>query len=503
MTHYRRVFDSSRLSLGHEFVARLLRRIPNQLAVTTNFDTLIEQAFRIGIGTNVDPETGVALTILQSSQEIQTFPTIRQKKTPVLVKLHGSIDLPETMRETIGRLAEPIRNRLLRPLLDYVFRSGPHKSVLVIGYSGHDEYDVNPILRSLKAPEKRVVLVRHTSESLGENSEHGPTKGLFDDTIFLDFASESHDADTANLLRTISAKLHWQDLAMSYPSGETVQQLDGRSTIFESVRSDRRTLLRSLLRGSVIYTMLNMSLSAEESFPMGEAEAEDHLRLMVNEFERTASIGMTLGVVDAEIYGNFMLASTFSRWYSVGSQRHDRAGGHAAVARDIALKSHGAESAAYLRSAILCAILDEGASRDPEKVLPLYRRLLELARAGRLEEEFAICSVLVGRALCATGDFVAGREVLESELSLVEQYGFQHVLSAAYLILERATRAIGDQQAADLYADKLAMISILDGSPYGSKLKEFLRERPVKGKLDDEFGLAPYPRPPSPRESLN
>ena len=116
------VLDAERSNANHEALATLARRGLLKTIVTTNFDTLIERAFR---------DAGVPLTVLTAG-DLAT-PADRAEST-TLYKIHGSVSATDTLVDTVSQklrgLAAPMRERL-----GELFRT---HHVLVVGYSGAD-----------------------------------------------------------------------------------------------------------------------------------------------------------------------------------------------------------------------------------------------------------------------------------------------------------------------------------------------------------------------------
>ncbi|MDG6912529.1 MAG: hypothetical protein JRN35_05545 [Nitrososphaerota archaeon] len=85
-------------------------------------------------------------------------------QSPLLIKLHSSLELGNlgggAYPQSLRRLG---KHGLVYPLR-FVFADGPHTTVVVLGYSMSDDYDINPILRHLPAEDvsnKRIVYVHH------------------------------------------------------------------------------------------------------------------------------------------------------------------------------------------------------------------------------------------------------------------------------------------------------------------------------------------------------
>ncbi len=106
-------------------VHRALRRLPIRLILTTNFDKLLEKAYRLPDGD--DPPVVISTPQLASIQE---------QKGHLVVKLHGDIDHPDTIVLTSDDyLAYFDRHQALRAFLEYQFS---HRTVLFVGFGLKD-----------------------------------------------------------------------------------------------------------------------------------------------------------------------------------------------------------------------------------------------------------------------------------------------------------------------------------------------------------------------------
>lgn len=141
----------------HLLIAELLKRNLVRSVMTTNFDCLIEDAATI-----VDTAGSMGFERLSREDELIQLTTDSPLTAPTLLKVHGSIDQLESLRCTIGMIASREGLNARYPPLAYGFHDGPHRVVLVLGYSCRDLFDVNPILESLSSGGKQVLLVQHS-----------------------------------------------------------------------------------------------------------------------------------------------------------------------------------------------------------------------------------------------------------------------------------------------------------------------------------------------------
>lgn len=141
----REALSSGAFNPLHHFCAQVIRR--RGAVITTNFDTLIEAALE--------------------SCSIPYHRSVRTSRVrnAVLFKIHGSIDDPASLALTIEQVGAglgPERSRTLNKLVR-------GRILLVLGYSGNDQLDILPVLRS--AGYERVVWIVHDSTGGGGRSK--------------------------------------------------------------------------------------------------------------------------------------------------------------------------------------------------------------------------------------------------------------------------------------------------------------------------------------------
>lgn len=148
------LYKASRPTGAHRLVARLVRRGYLRSVFTTNFDLLLERAFAgEGLRRGADYKRLVRLS------EFAAYPD--RTGCPQLVKIHGSADHPDSLAATIRAVASRQfsveQTRLLRAL----FAGDKRRTILVIGYSGSDKFDIMPQLAALPEPRASILVVTH------------------------------------------------------------------------------------------------------------------------------------------------------------------------------------------------------------------------------------------------------------------------------------------------------------------------------------------------------
>lgn len=144
------VFSIGGPNAAHHVLARLVGLGLVKGLSTTNFDEHLEQALR---------EQGVAHRAVWTSGELahssSTIPV-------TLVKLHGTVSDAVSLALTMDKVAASVPVAGRSRAVHQIFAEGHHDTVLVLGYSCSDLFDVSPQIESLRDKVKRVHVVDHT-----------------------------------------------------------------------------------------------------------------------------------------------------------------------------------------------------------------------------------------------------------------------------------------------------------------------------------------------------
>lgn len=149
-----RLFSLGAPSLSHLCIAKLASKGLLKTICTTNFDGLIEAAFKMH-----QMQEGEHYKVYY---EPDTFFDIQWEDPRVqLIKLHGSITDLSHMGVTLRRVAARETVKPVQHVVDYLFSTGPHQAVLIVGYSCSDHFDVNPCIESRIDSEKTILFLQH------------------------------------------------------------------------------------------------------------------------------------------------------------------------------------------------------------------------------------------------------------------------------------------------------------------------------------------------------
>jgi tetratricopeptide (TPR) repeat protein len=150
------VLDSDQPNTNHEAIAQLARRGHCRGVVTTNFDTLLESAFR---------KAGLACDVLETPEDFRESP---RSDCPIY-KIHGSVTatrgLVDTVSQKLRGLSFPVRARLIDIYHRY--------HVLVVGFSGEDlKFGADYLaLSALKDSERGITWVTRPRRELNAQAE--------------------------------------------------------------------------------------------------------------------------------------------------------------------------------------------------------------------------------------------------------------------------------------------------------------------------------------------
>lgn len=148
------LYKASRPTAAHRLVARLVRQGYLRSVFTTNFDLLLERAFAAeGLRRGADYKRLVRVS------EFEAYPD--RTGCPQLIKVHGSADYPDSVAATIRAVASRQSSVKQARLLRALFAGDKRRTLLVIGYSGSDKFDIMPQLAAVPEPRASILVVTH------------------------------------------------------------------------------------------------------------------------------------------------------------------------------------------------------------------------------------------------------------------------------------------------------------------------------------------------------
>lgn len=159
-THeFYKIFKNKKPSSTHYFLAQCLLRFHNKNIVTTNFDTLIEDACEIIRQDQINKDDSYNFNIIKDLTWSDKFENKR------IIKIHGCISNEDKLDITLSKVASEEYLEKKEKLLRQIFVEGEHNIVIVMGYSCSDIFDISPILEKYINTNKFIYFIQHTNSS--------------------------------------------------------------------------------------------------------------------------------------------------------------------------------------------------------------------------------------------------------------------------------------------------------------------------------------------------
>ena len=136
---------------NHRYFAKLCSNGKLKTIVTTNFDENFELALgECGLKKNVD------YFICRSKQDLQ----MHWGKICVL-KLHGTISDISSIMTTIRQVSSKTNTESMKDILTFLFSQPDYETIIYLGYSFSDHFDISPALHSIPQTTKSAIIVQH------------------------------------------------------------------------------------------------------------------------------------------------------------------------------------------------------------------------------------------------------------------------------------------------------------------------------------------------------
>jgi tetratricopeptide (TPR) repeat protein len=166
-----RIYQLGKPNLNHYLVAHLALLGQVKIVITTNFDTLIEQAF-IKIG-----NTNFKVYITQKQIKNLDF----NYKGTTIIKIHGCVSSKSTIATTLKRVSGFNSFDYRKKVIQHIFCGTNQHRILSMGYSFSDAFDISPAIEHCLNKDTQVYILDHTpKENLVHRNdvlqEHHPIK---------------------------------------------------------------------------------------------------------------------------------------------------------------------------------------------------------------------------------------------------------------------------------------------------------------------------------------
>lgn len=200
-----RMFELGAPGITHLFLAKMAKNQLIDTVVTTNFDKLIETA--------MDDE-GVDYDTVYEDKQLQDL-KIGDGMVRI-IKLHGSVHNKNEMAVTIKKVAENDSIYSRKKAIDEIIANKKYKSILMIGYSCSDVFDINPSLSSQENKKKQIIYLRHSDKNKSSSEPlANPFEGYLGrmvthntDAVIKTIWESILSCECPNVARV---KLHWEN----------------------------------------------------------------------------------------------------------------------------------------------------------------------------------------------------------------------------------------------------------------------------------------------------
>ena len=165
---FQKIFMRGEPNLNHRFIAKSMAKGWIIKVLTTNFDLLLENALR-------DVQRGVKFKFQRFWAESE-FEKLEPEtfKRPTLLKIHGSIEDPESIRATLAQVGSRMLSSSRLKALNS-FMNGEENMVLVLGYGGKDHFDINPFFSSFNKKNLEFIWIQHEKGEMMSPGNRLPT----------------------------------------------------------------------------------------------------------------------------------------------------------------------------------------------------------------------------------------------------------------------------------------------------------------------------------------
>jgi len=155
------IFARGRPNSCHHVLARLMVECGVPAIITTNFDILLERAMR-----------QCRLRARSDFRAVSRERDMRRlvlRDIPSLIHIHGSVTDRASVAATLDAVSAHSLLMGRRNVLAQAFGAGRRRTVVVLGYSWSDLFDISPIVASIAHQDRcRIVLIDHR--------HHGPAR---------------------------------------------------------------------------------------------------------------------------------------------------------------------------------------------------------------------------------------------------------------------------------------------------------------------------------------
>lgn len=152
-------FKEGEPNTNHIMIAKLAKTGLVRTILTTNFDPLIEKA--------LEKEHLIRdrhfKVYYDEEQFSKTHFRNEHDKIIKIFKIHGSAEDKKSIRITLKAVAAQSLSDKRMNLIEFLFSSGKHRKVLILGYSCSDAFDIIPQIEAISKNQKEIIFIDHNS----------------------------------------------------------------------------------------------------------------------------------------------------------------------------------------------------------------------------------------------------------------------------------------------------------------------------------------------------
>lgn len=246
------IFEQGTPNTNHILIARMAKAGLLNTIATTNFDLLIERA--------LEGEGLIRGKDFRVYYDEQQFSEIDFEKIDDWIirifKLHGTVDARESIRTTMKSVASRTLSDKRMNLIRYLFSTGSHRKILILGYSCSDEFDITPQIGSLAENLKEIILVDHSGE--GEKTEDVKTKD--NKNPFKRFTGTRVICNADNFLEKLWKTICPEEYELVLSQAEWAKYIDEWAKGLEKDRG----YLRYFMSGLIFHSISNFQRAIED-----------------------------------------------------------------------------------------------------------------------------------------------------------------------------------------------------------------------------------------------
>lgn len=191
------IFARGRPNSCHHVLARIMVECRVPAIITTNFDILLERA--------VGQRRSRARSDFRAVSREHEMRRLVLRDIPSLIHIHGSVTDRASVAATLDAVSA---HRLLigrRNVLAQAFGAGREKTVVVLGYSWSDVFDISPIVASIARQNRcRVILIDHRHDG---PTHVQPARSLKPNHPLHSYSGHVVQANTRGFLEALSDEL--------------------------------------------------------------------------------------------------------------------------------------------------------------------------------------------------------------------------------------------------------------------------------------------------------